>query len=147
MTEQFESKIKAIVDSMTSSSFNYIFSTKKEANHILEKTPMPVVINVLPVSGTMEVKPLSINVSPNCLIGFFDKLPDMNHKGVDVKEINNRMFLAAEEFIAKVNASGKFKKLTSITYQNIEEYDISCYGVVLDVQLTELEGTQTCSLK
>lgn len=147
MTEAFENKIKEIVESLKTSSFSYVFSTKNGANHILENTPMPVVVNVLPISGTIEMKSNTIASAPNCLIGFFDKLGETDVPEADAKEINTRMFLAAQEFIVKANASGYFKQLKEIQYQNIEQYDIGCFGIVLDVQLHENSGTLICSLK
>lgn len=150
MTEQFENKIKEIVDSMTTASFNYVFSTKRGANYVLGNTPMPAVVNVIPVSGNLKVKPTTISSSPNCLIGFFDKLTEVTDDAVlerEAAEINTRMFLAAQEFIVKANASGYFQLITDVPYQNIEEYDIRCFGIVLDIQLAEKLGNLICSLK
>jgi len=155
MTTEFELKISDIVASMNQTTdasgnpvtFSYVFASKNEANYLLEKTTMPCVVNILPVSGKLEVKATSINDSPNCLLGFFDKLPEVNAVIDDIKNINSRMMLAAQEFIAKVNSSGKFKTVENVSYQNIEEYDIACFGYVLQLQLTEMSGTAICNLK
>ena len=147
MTTEFELKIKTIVESMSTSKFSYVFASKNEANFLLEKTDMPCIINVLPVSGTLDVRATSINDTPNCLIAFFDKLPEVNATIDDIKEINTRMMLGVQEFIAKVNSSGLFDTVTNVNYQNVEEYDIACYGYVLDIKLKETSGTSICNLR
>ena len=50
-----EEKVKAVcADALPE--FTYIFADWFDASRIVSKSPLPAVVNILPVSGTMEVR-------------------------------------------------------------------------------------------
>jgi hypothetical protein len=141
-----EQKIKELVEQIQSDEFAYIFGSKNEANEVLDSTPMPCVINILPISGTGTIKGNSIKMQPNCLFAFLDKISEEEKLAEEITEISSRMMAALKEFIARLNKSGYFEPISEFRWESIEEYDIGAAGVVLDIQLKEKEGVQLCTL-
>lgn len=146
MTTETEQKIKGIVELIKCDDFSYIFASKNEANEICDNTPMPCVINVLPISGTGSVKGNSIKLQPNCLFAFLDKTSEVEKFAEEITEINSRMMSAMLEFIARLNASGIFEQIAEFRWEGLEEFDIGAAGVVLDIQLKEKAGVLLCTL-
>lgn len=138
-----ESKIKRIVEKMEG--LTYIYENWATANIELDDLPLPVVINVLPVSGVINVSPTQIKDYPNCMIAFADLCPaDASRE--ENNTVVDKCKQRAIEFILRVNESGFFEPIDNdIRYSSFyDKLDVGVTGVVLELTLKEVIGVPLC---
>ena len=138
-----ESKIASVVETM--GNLTYVFDNWHTANFRLDKESLPAVINVLPVSGVMNVTDRKLRDFPNCMLAFVDKA-DFDFDGKDNDEILERCKNLAMEFILTANASGLFEPISGDVRYSVlyDKLDVNVTGVVIELQLREKQGITLC---
>ena len=133
-----EEKIKRVCADVLPD-MTYVFADWFDASRIVSKVQLPAIINILPVSGTMEVRNGRRRDVQNCAIAFVDKVVK-DPTGEDNARVYNRMKDAAVKFLRGLNDSGYFEPLTeAVPYTVIYEQMRSIVtGVYLDIQLREI---------
>lgn len=138
-----ERKIASVVETM--GNLTYVFDNWHTANFRLDKESLPAVINVLPVSGVMNVTDRKLRDFPNCMLAFVDKA-DFDFDGKDNDEILERCKNLAIEFILTANASGLFEPISGDVRYSVlyDKLDVNVTGVVIELQLREKQGITLC---
>ena len=138
-----ERKIASVVETM--GNLTYVFDNWHTANFRLDKESLPAVINVLPVSGVMNVTDRRLRDFPNCMLAFVDKA-DFDFDGKDNDEILERCKNLAMEFILTANASGLFEPIIGDVRYSVlyDKLDVNVTGVVIELQLMEKQGITLC---
>lgn len=138
-----ERKIASVVE--TIGNLTYVFDNWHTANFRLDKESLPAVINVLPVSGVMNVTDRKLRDFPNCMLAFVDK-SDFDFDGKDNDEILERCKNLAMEFILTANASGLFEPISGDVRYSVlyDKLDVNVTGVVIELQLREKQGITLC---
>lgn len=133
-------KIKEIVESELPG-FSYVFENWYDADTALDRTALPAVICVLPVSGTLELHNGRSRDTENLQIAFVDKVP-RNANGEDNAATYNNMKDAAVRFLRGVQKSSYFAPLAGrLSYRVIcEKMSSMVTGVCLELELKELAG-------
>lgn len=141
-----ERKINKVVQRM--GGLTYIFDNWQTANIKLDRKVLPAVINVLPVSGEINLSPTKMRDYPNCLLAFVDKA-DFDFDGTENDRTLERCKNLAMEFILTCNQSGFFEQIEgSIRYSVLyDKFDVNVTGIVLELQLKELQGINLCADK
>lgn len=136
-----ESKIKQIAEEM---GLGYLYCSWYEANDQLDDMEsFPVLVNILPTSGRLNLSMDEFRDNPNCIFAFFDQL------GVNEEQASataERMKKLMKRFIVKMNESRAFDYIDgdieySIAY---DKMDARLVGVILSVSVKELNGQSTC---
>lgn len=136
-----EDKVREIASEQFSE-FSYVFEDWYTADKVVEKTALPAIIFILPVSGVLDYgKRGRVKDAENCAIAFVDKV-DKEADGRDNETVYNAMKTTAEAFINAINASGFFKPIEGEVPYNViyEQLSSIVTGVVLQLQLKELVG-------
>lgn len=95
--------------------FSYIFNDINDIDQAMDRTPLPAIGHVLPISGTMELRNGRVYDTENVWIMFLDKVTrDAN--GDDQREVFERMKDVAIEFVRRCNESGYFEPITVWSY-------------------------------
>ena len=138
-----ERKIASVVETM--GNLTYVFDNWHTANFRLDKESLPAVINVLPVSGVMNVTDRKLRDFPNCMLAFVDKA-DFDFDGKENDEILERCKNLAIEFILTANASGLFEPISGDVRYSVlyDKLDVNVTGVVIELQLRERQGITLC---
>lgn len=138
-----ERKIASVVETM--GNLTYVFDNWHTANFRLDRESLPAVINVLPVSGVMNVTDRKLRDFPNCMLAFVDKA-DFDFDGRDNDEILERCKNLAIEFILTANASGLFEPISGDVRYSVlyDKLDVNVTGVVIELQLREKQGITLC---
>lgn len=138
-----ERKIASVIETM--GNMTYVFDNWHTANFRLDKESLPAVINVLPVSGVMNVTDRKLRDFPNCMLAFVDKA-DFDFDGKDNDEILERCKNLAIEFILTANASGLFEPISGDVRYSVlyDKLDVNVTGVVIELQLREKQGITLC---
>lgn len=138
-----ERKIASVVETM--GNLTYVFDNWHTANFRLDKESLPAVINVLPVSGVMNVTDRKLRDFPNCMLAFVDKA-DFDFDGKDNDEILERCKNLAIEFILTANASRLFEPISGDVRYSVlyDKLDVNVTGVVIELQLREKQGITLC---
>lgn len=136
-----EDKVRSIASEQFSE-FSYVFEDWYTADKVVEKTALPAIIFILPVSGILQYGQHGrIKDAENCAIAFVDKV-DKEADGRDNETVYNAMKTAARAFINALNASGFFNPIEGDVAYNViyEQLSSIVTGVVLQLQLKELVG-------
>lgn len=134
-----EEKIKAIVSERLPS-FSYVFENWYDADTAIDRTALPAVICILPVSGTLEKRNGRTKDTESLSIAFVNKVV-RNADGNDNAEVYNKMKEAASIFIDGMNACGMFEPVERCVYRVICEKLASIVtGVMLELDIKELKG-------
>lgn len=136
-----EDKVREIASEQFSE-FSYVFEDWYTADKVVEKTALPAIIFILPVSGILQYGQHGrIKDAENCAIAFVDKV-DKEADGRDNETVYNAMKTAARAFINGLNASGFFNPIEGDVAYNViyEQLSSIVTGVVLQLQLKELVG-------
>ena len=136
-----EDKVRGIASEQFSE-FSYVFEDWYTADKVVEKTALPAIIFILPVSGILQYGQHGrIKDAENCAIAFVDKV-DKEADGRDNETVYNAMKTAARAFINALNASGFFNPIEGDVAYNViyEQLSSIVTGVVLQLQLKELVG-------
>lgn len=138
-----ERKIASVIEKM--GNLTYVFDNWHTANFRLDRESLPAVINVLPVSGVMNVTDRKLRDFPNCMLAFVDKA-DFDFDGKDNDEILERCKNLAMEFILTANASGLFEPISGDVRYSVlyDKLDVNVTGVVIELQLREKQGITLC---
>ena len=144
--QTIEDKIKSVASKMKC--VKYIFENWQTANVKLDSTELPVMLNVLPVSGIMKFSRQQIKDFPNCLFAFMDKV-DLDFDGEEADSVVERCKAYAQEFLMRINESGLFESVNgeipySIFYDRL---DVNVAGITIEVQLKEVKGLVLCPRK
>lgn len=129
--------VKRIVECM---GLRYLFASMYEANLLVGEGDFPVVIDILPTSGSVSVRQGYYRDAPNCLLFFCDKTElDYNAEREQPKVARMKQF--AFEFIAEANKSGYFEPITDATYEVMyDRTDVAVSGVALSLTLQDAIG-------
>lgn len=135
-----DQKVRQIVEGICGLSFE--FNDWTRANVKLDKKELPTCLYLLPVSGQLRNKNGNFRDYPNALIAFLDKV-DLDFEGKDNEPTVERMKAYAKKFIQAVNNSGMFESLPEdVAYSVVyDKLDANLTGVVIQVQLKELQGS------
>lgn len=136
-----EDKVRSIASEQFSE-FSYVFEDWYTADKVVEKTALPAIIFILPVSGILQYGQHGrIRDAENCAIAFVDKV-DKEADGRDNETVYNAMKTAARAFINALNANGFFNPIEGDVAYNViyEQLSSIVTGVVLQLQLKELVG-------
>lgn len=136
-----EDKVREIASEQFSE-FSYVFEDWYTADKVVEKTALPAIIFILPVSGILQYGQHGrIRDAENCAIAFVDKV-DKEADGRDNETVYNAMKTAARAFINALNASGFFNPIEGdVPYNTMyEQLSSIVTGIVLQLQLKELVG-------
>lgn len=119
----------------------YLFASMYEANLVLGDGEFPVMIDVLPTSGSVTVWQSVFSDAPNCLLFFCDKT-ELDYNAEREQPTIARMKRLAFEFIAECNRSGYFEAITEASYQILyDRTDVTVSGVALSLTLKDAVGT------
>lgn len=141
-----EEKIKSVVESMKG--VTYLFENWQTANVRADNTPLPAVLNVLPVSGVFNLGATQLKDFPNCMLAFMDKA-NFDFNGRENDEVVERCKLKAKEFILRLNESLLFKPVYGdISYSVFyDKLDVNVTGIVIELKLEEVSGIVLCPNK
>lgn len=120
----------------------YIYHNWTSANVMLESVKLPVMVNVLPVSGFFHLDGYQLKESANCLVAFLDKT-DFDFDAEENDTIVEKMKQKAKRFLRELNDDGGFEEidLTNVRYEVVyDKMDINLTGIILDLSLRKTEG-------
>jgi len=134
-----QEKIQKIVDSIDG--ISYEFNDWTRANVKLDTKALPTCLYILPASGQFYFHNGIFRDFPNAMIAFLDKA-EFDFEGNENEITVERMKKYAREFIVKLNASGMFQPIVEFIPYTVpyDILDVNLTGVVIDVQLKEIEG-------
>lgn len=141
--QSVESKIRSVAEKMTC--IRYMFDNWAMANVKLDSNSLPAMLNVLPVSGKLNVGKLQMKDYPNLLIAFMDKV-DLDFNGDDADNVIERCKAYAQEFILMINQSKLFQQIDGdIPYSVFyDKLDVNVAGITLELTLKEVNGLVFC---
>ena len=139
-----EERIKAIAGTM---GITYVFDNWSTANVKLDNVEFPVLLNVLPASGRFVVGKARLADAPNCMFAFLDKT-EFDFDGTNNDAIIERCKDISKKFIKAINESGQFEQIEGdVPYSVVyDKLDVNVTGIVIEMQVKELAGTQICKL-
>lgn len=118
----------------------YLFASMNEANLIVGDGDFPVLIDILPISGSISINQGLFKDAPNCLLFFCDKT-DLDYNAEKEQPTIARMKQLAFEFIAEANRSGLFEYIDNATYEIFyDRTDVALSGVVVTLALKDVVG-------
>ena len=135
--DRVRQRIKTIAGRM---GLRYLFASMYEANLVVGDGDFPVLIDILPTSGSVDVQLGLFKDAPNCLLFFCDKT-ELDYNAEREQPTIARMKQLAFEFIAEANRSGYFEPITVASYEILyDRMDVTLSGVALSVTLKDAEG-------
>lgn len=118
----------------------YLFASMYEANVQVGGGEFPVMIDVLPTSGSVDVQLGLFKDAPNCLLFFCDRTA-LDYNAEREQPTIARMKQLAFEFIAEANRSGYFEPITSASYEVMyDRTDVAVSGIALSLTLKDALG-------
>lgn len=118
----------------------YIFASMDEANLIVGDGDFPVLIDILPISGSISINQGLFKDAPNCLLFFCDKT-DLDYNAEKEQPTIARMKQLAFEFIAEANRSGLFELVDNAMYEIFyDKMDVTVSGVAVSLTLKDAVG-------
>lgn len=138
-----QEKIKSVLEGIGE---NYLYDSYYLANMRLDKMSFPVVLNVLPISGSLTVSGRQIKESVNCLIAFMEKC-NLDENGEDMDVLMEKCKTRAKRFILELYNTDYFdsRQITNISYQNdYGTFDVHACSVILQCTLVETVGDGIC---
>ena len=131
--------IKAIAQKM---GIAYIYHDWTTANVMIENAELPVMINVLPVSGRIRIDGYAFKESANCMVAFLDKA-DYDFDAEENEITVTRMKNLAKRFLAEVMRRDAFEDvdLSTVDYQVVyDKMDVNLTGIILELTINSAEG-------
>lgn len=131
--------IKSIAQQM---GIAYIYHNWTSVNQVVGTSKLPVMINVLPVSGSFSVG-YELTESDNCMIAFLDKT-ECDFDAEQNDQVVERMKALAKDFLLRLNKVDSIENLSldnvpySVVYDKLDE---NLTGVILELRIGESEGT------
>lgn len=118
----------------------YLFASMYEANLVVGDGDFPVLIDVLPTTGSVTINQGLFKDAPNCLLFFCDKT-DLDYNAEKEQPTIARMKQLAFEFIAEANRSGLFEFVDNATYEIFyDRMDVTVSGVAVSLTLKDAIG-------
>lgn len=118
----------------------YLFASMYEANLVIGEGDFPVLIDVLPTTGSVAINQGLFKDAPNCLLFFCDKT-DLDYNAEKEQPTIARMKQLAFEFIAEANRSGLFEFVDNATYEIFyDRMDVTVSGVAVSLTLKDAIG-------
>ena len=118
----------------------YLFASMYEANLLIGEGDFPVLIDVLPVSGSVSVQLGLVKDAPNCLLFFCDKT-SLDYEAEREQPTVARMKQLAFLFMAEANRSGFFEPIAEATYEIMyDRMDVAVSGIALSLTLKDAIG-------
>lgn len=118
----------------------YLFASMYEANLVIGDGDFPVLIDVLPTTGSVTINQGLFKDAPNCLLFFCDKT-DLDYNAEKEQPTIARMKQLAFEFIAEANRSGLFEFVDNATYEIFyDRMDVTVSGVAVSLTLKDAIG-------
>lgn len=135
--DRVRQRIKTIAGRM---GLRYLFASMYEANLVVGDGDFPLLIDILPTSGRVDIQLGLFKDAPNCLLFFCDKT-ELDYNAEREQPTIARMKQLAFEFIAEANRSGYFEPITEASYEILyDRMDVTLSGVALSVTLKDAEG-------
>lgn len=143
MKTSVERKIASVAEKIEG--INYIYDNWATANIRLDKEALPVIINILPVSGKFSISRTQLRDCPSCMIAFADKT-NFDFDGIENDSIIERCKGYAIEFIKALNKSGLFEWLSDDVPYSIfyDKLDVNITGIMIELKLKEAQGEPMC---
>ncbi len=118
----------------------YLFASMYEANLVIGDGDFPVLIDVLPTTGSVTINQGLFKDAPNCLLFFCDKT-DLDYNAEKEQPTIARMKQLAFEFIAEANRSGLFEFVDNANYEIFyDRMDVTVSGVAVSLTLKDAIG-------
>jgi hypothetical protein len=138
-----EEKIRSIAEQIKG--VNYIFDSWQNANIRLDEEQFPVIVNVLPASGTLKLGKQQLKDFQNCMIAFLDKT-DFDFDSLENNAIVERCKNIAKEFILRVNESDLFEDIEEEIFYSViyDKLDANVTGIMIELELRETKGLVVC---
>lgn len=139
--ERANDRVRAHIKEIASRiGIRYLFASMYEANLRIEEGEFPVLIDVLPTSGSVSVELGLFKDSPNCLLFFCDKT-SLDYDAEREQPNIARMKQLGFEFIAEANRSGLFEPITEVSYDIMyDRMDVAVSGVAFSLTLKDAIG-------
>lgn len=135
--DRVRAHIKKIASRM---GIRYLFASMYEANLLIGEGDFPVLIDVLPVSGSVSVQLGLVKDAPNCLLFFCDKT-SLDYEAEREQPTVARMKQLAFLFMAEANRSGFFEPIAEATYEIMyDRMDVAVSGIALSLTLKDAIG-------
>ena len=135
--DRVRQRIKTIAGRM---GLRYLFASMYEANLVVGDGDFPLLIDILPTSGRVDIQLGLFKDAPNCLLFFCDKT-ELDYNAEREQPTIARMKQLAFEFIAEANRSGYFEPIPEASYEILyDRMDVTLSGVALSVTLKDAEG-------
>lgn len=135
--DRVRQRIKTIAGRM---GLRYLFASMSEANLVVGDGDFPLLIDILPTSGSVDIQLGVFKDKPNHLLFFCDKT-ELDYNAEREQPTIARMKQLAFEFIAESNRSGYFEPITEASYEIFyDRMDVTLSGVALSVTLKDAEG-------
>lgn len=135
--DRVRQRIKAIACKM---GIRYLFASMYEANLVVGDGDFPVLIDVLPTSGSVAIRQGLFMDAPNCLLFFCDKT-HLDYNAEREQPTIARMKQLAFEFIAEANRSGYFETIEEASYEIMyDRTDVAVSGVAVSITLRDAIG-------
>lgn len=130
--------IKSIAQQM---GIAYIYHNWTSVNQAVSTSKLPVMINVLPVSGSFSVG-YELIERTNCMVAFLDKT-DYDFDAEENDQIVERMKNLAKQFLVRLNKVADIENLNldEVPYQVVyDKLDANLTGIILDLRISKSEG-------
>lgn len=134
-----DDKLMEIAKSDKFKDFTYIYANWYDADELLNRTKLPAIIHLLPVSGDIQRHNGRISDRESCAIAFVDKVPhDAN--GDDEKDVFVRMKQKATEFLDAIDKSGYFEPVGEYVHYDViyEMLSDIVTGVMISPDIKEI---------
>lgn len=134
-----EEKVKAIAQGDEFSAYTYVFEDWETADHVIDRVPLPAIINVCPLQGQIERKNGRWRDMEYINIAFIDKV-ERDADGTENAAVYNRMKETGFAFINALNTSGWFERVPdTLPYSVIyEQLSSIVTGVLFTIELREV---------
>lgn len=131
--------IKSIAQQM---GIAYIYHNWTSVNQAVSTSTLPVMINVLPVSGSFSVG-YELTERANCMIAFLDEA-EYDFDAEQNDQVVERMKALAKDFLLRLNKEEGIENISldevaySVVYDKLDE---NLTGIILELSISESEGT------
>lgn len=145
-----ESKIRQIIEDQWQPEADYMFYNWAQANAEIRRIKRPVIIYVLPASGSLYPMWNQTLDRPVSFIAFLCKT-DFDFKTRENDRLMQHMKELAAQFIQEVNKSGLFEAIPQkeeIPYQVVYDHilDVNVTGIMITIKLKPLNGIPHCPI-
>lgn len=145
-----ESKIRQIIEDQWQPEADYMFYNWAQANAEIKRIKRPVIMYVLPASGSLYPMWNQTLDRPVSFIAFLCET-DFDFKTRENDRLMQHMKELAAQFIQEVNKSGLFEAIPQkeeIPYQVVYDYifDVNVTGIMITIKLKPLNGIPHCPI-